>query len=359
MNRPARHIVFVLSGLGAGGAEKAIHLMACHRAEKGEIVTVLAFSGQSEDSFFPYPNTINVRTCEQERGPGGAFARLIWLRRVLAELSPDLVISFLTKVNVLSLLASVGKRWPVIVSERNNPRLQPSHPLWAVLTRLTLRRAQAIVMQTEAAKSILPEHAADRAHVIGNPCALSQPFARIGAHDDRFVAVGRLTEQKDFASLIAAFAMVHRAAPDATLTIYGEGPLRAGLAQQITKLGLNDVVRLPGISPTPQDWITKADIFVLSSQYEGFPNVLAEAMCAEIPVISTDCDWGPSELITDGETGRLVAPGDVSALGTAMLDLLKDPSWRQRLAAQAKASVTQRFSRASILEKWDDVIDAF
>lgn len=357
MSPAPRHIVFVLSGLTAGGAEKTINLIARHRLEAGDRISVLAFTGHPNDSFFPYPEAIAVRTRQAEKGTTGVFARLVWLRRTLADLRPDLVISFLTKINVLSLLASVGKPWPVVISERNNPVAQPAHPLWAWLTRLTTPRAQAIVMQTDAAKACLPRSVLRHAHVIGNPCTLSQQRTPSPTSADRFVAVGRLTDQKGFQTLIDAFAIVHHRHPRARLTIYGEGPDRAALQARIAHLELDSVVHLPGVSATPGGWIDEADTFVLSSRYEGFPNVLAEAMAAGLAVISTDCDWGPSELVTHGATGLLVAPDDAAELGAAMIRMLDDPALRNRLASAAKASAQSRFTLARVLAQWDRVID--
>nr|WP_255596845.1 glycosyltransferase [Cognatishimia sp. MH4019] len=353
-----RHIVFLLSGLGAGGAEKVINLIARHRADAGDTVSVLALNGHPVQSFFPYADPIRVRTCENEAGKTSLLGRLQWLRRTLADLRPDLVVSFLTKVNVLTLLASLNKPWPVIVSERNNPQAQPAHPLWPYLTRATLPRAQAIVMQTEAAKATLLPRAAEGAHVIGNPCTLTRARAPVGDAASRFVAVGRLADQKGFDTLIDAFAYVHQTRPDATLTIYGEGPLRDDLQSQITGLNLNAVVHLPGLSTSPGDWIDQGDSFVLSSRYEGFPNVLAEAMAAGMAAISTRCDWGPPELIADGENGLLVPTDDPQALGSAMLRVLQERALRERLATSAKASAATRFTLSSILDQWDQVIDS-
>lgn len=357
MSDTLRHIVFVLSGLGAGGAEKAINLIARHRQSHGDRVSVLAFHDRPEDSYFAYPETIDLFTMEAESGPGGVVSRLFWLRRNLESLSPDLVVSFLTKINVLTLLASMGRRWPVVVSERNNPIAQPSHPAWAWLTRATMARATALVMQTEAARKTLPATVARRACVIGNPCTLVHQRARVGDAGVRFVAVGRLTAQKGFDTMIEAFASLYRGHPEARMMIFGEGSDRAALQEQVNRLELNAAVSLPGVSETPGAWIDLADSFVLASRYEGFPNVVAEAMTAGLAVIATDCDWGPADLIDDGKTGLLVPVDDVAALAGAMERVFVDAELRTALGDAAHQSAANRFTLAENLRQWDMVID--
>ena len=138
------------------------------------------------------------------------------------------------------------------------------------------------------------------------------------------VNIGRLQEQKDQATLIKAFAKVRASLP-CRLLILGEGPLRAELEALAKTLGLGQEIRLPGMRPNPYPYLAKADVFVLSSAWEGFPNVLLEALACGCPVVSTDCPSGPVELLDRGRFGRLVAIGDVDALAEAIADTLKAP----------------------------------
>lgn len=356
MSASGRHIIFVQAGLGAGGAEKIVNLLSRHRTLRGDRVTVLAMQGTPSRSFFDYPGDVQVLTMSADNG-FGMGARIAWLRRMFKELAPDLVVSFLTKVNVLVLAAAIGLRVPVAVSERNNPARQKMHPLWPVLTRALLWRAQALVMQTSAICETLPPRHRARSVVIGNPCAIE------GATDspvpDRgpsVVAVGRLTGQKGFDLLIDAFARVVASKQDASLTIWGEGEDRQELEAQIKRLGLSRSIRLPGLSAQPFDWVESGGIFVLSSRYEGFPNVLAEAMASGHAAIAFDCPYGPSSLIVDGETGRLIKEDDVDAMAEAILMLMSDPAERMRLARAAKTG-SERFALSQILAQWDELID--
>ena len=182
---------------------------------------------------------------------------------------------------------------------------QRAHPFWTNAWKIAASRASAIVLQTEAIKSLYPETIQRRAVVIPNPVVLSTTERR--PHDGLVLAaVGRLEWQKGFDLLIQAFAAIASDFPDWRLTIWGEGAERSRLQQLADQSGYADRIELPGNSQSQSDWTGNADIFVLSSRYEGFPNVLLEAMSAGLPVLSFRCDFGPEEMIEDGVDGVLV-----------------------------------------------------
>lgn len=354
-------ILFVITGLGAGGAEKNVAMLARHRAEKGDVVTVLAFAGAAGESYFPYPEGVSVETLGQStkegRGRRKVLNRLIWLRARIGALKPDLVISFLTKNNVLSLLATLGRGIPVVIAERNNPEVQPASALWRLGLRWLGPQAARIVMLTGAGLSRLPAALRSRAVVIPNPATVPADVTPCPGDGGRLVAVGRLDGQKGFDLLIAAFAATARAHPAATLTIFGEGPGRAALEEQAKACGIGDRVALPGVTGRAGAWIAQADIFALSSRYEGFPNALAEAAAAGLPCAAFDCPFGPRDILAGGAAGLLVPGGDVEALAGALRRLLADPDLRSRLGAAA-SEASARFSMAAILDQWDATIAA-
>jgi glycosyltransferase involved in cell wall biosynthesis len=170
------------------------------------------------------------------------------------------------------------------------------------------------------------------------------------------LAIGRLNEQKGFDLLLDAF---HRAGLKQAgwhLVILGEGPARPDLEQQAAALGLADAVTFPGFVEVGQ-WLRRADVFVLSSRYEGFPNALMEAMQMQRACISFDCPSGPRDLIENNRDGLLVPPLDVAALSEALQRLAADSALRSRLGAEA-SKVGERFSAASVYAKWLNLIDA-
>jgi glycosyltransferase involved in cell wall biosynthesis len=178
----------------------------------------------------------------------------------------------------------------------------------------------------------------------------AEPVAHPWAHDEAvplILGAGRLTEQKDFDTLVRAFAIVREARP-ARLVILGDGRLRGRLEARIEELGLGEDVALPGFTPNPYAWMARASLFVLSSAWEGSPNVLTEALALGTPSVSTDCPSGPREVLAGGRFGPLVPVGDASALGAAMLATLAAPLPPDTLRG-AVAEYSQSASAAAYL----------
>ncbi len=355
---PSYHILFVIAGLGAGGAEKVIALIANAWVAKGWRVDILAFDDPATPIFHKFDDRVRITRLNLSVTGGGFASMLVQgrriraIRRQMSRLRPDAVISMLTKINVLTLLAGCATSQRIIVSERNNPLAQQANAAWnAALTRL-YPRAAAVVMQTRASMVCLPQMQRSIVKVIPNPISAPGGMAEGGAHV--LTAAGRLTPQKGFDMLIDAFAKVAERNPQWSLNIWGEGEMRRELEAQVRRLGLEQRVRLPGTSK-PGEWICDGGIMLLSSRYEGFPNVLGEAMAAGMPVVAYDCAFGPAEMITHGVDGVLVPPNDVDALAGAMAHLMNDPALRRRLGQTARRTAV-RFAPEAIIGEWELLI---
>jgi glycosyltransferase involved in cell wall biosynthesis len=356
-------VTLVVASLGPGGAENVLTLLANDWARRGCEVTLLCFD---PDGTRPYRDLeANVRLEQLGETPPGrrhplrrgiwtSVRRVLVLREAIVASRPDVVLSFLTKINVLTLLATRRSGLPVVVSERNNPQRQDLRATWAWLRDRLYPSAAAIVCQTEGARQALPEPVRRRVWVIPNPVGPT-PAAR-RRRDCRVVtAVGRLVHQKGFDLLLQAFAEVAKERADWSLVIWGDGPDREALEALRDKFGLRDRVTLPGLTGRPRAWVEEAAIFVLSSRYEGFSNVLVEAMASGLAVLAFDCPWSPDELITHEVDGLLVPPEDVKALAAALRRLSVEPGLRLRLgdAARRKAA---RFDSDRVIPMWDQVL---
>ncbi len=350
-------ILMIQGGFGAGGAEKVMAALAAHRADLGDHVHVAAMTMPPAGSFFAYPPQVRLHVLDRpaQRLPLAFLQprRALAIRRLIRDQRPDMIVSFLTKVNCLSLLAASGSGVPVVVSERNNPRAQSAR-FWHRLQLALLPHAAGIAMQTGSAAADLPEAQRARAHVIPNPC-LPVAFTPARPADHcRFVAVGRLDAQKGFDLLIQAFARLPAETP-ATLTIFGEGNQRSALQALIAAHGLTDRIRLAGLAPSAAHWLEAGDALIISSRFEGFSNVLAEATCSGLPVISFDCPYGVSEMLRHDRNGLLVRNGDVDGLARAMARMAGDRALRRRLA-EAGWIMADRLDPARIMAQWDALI---
>jgi len=354
-----KHIAIVLSGLGAGGAERVVSLLADRWLEQGRRVSIITFDGSHVPIYHSFPQGACIcRLGDQvPRGsPLVVFRRLLALRRILRRDPPDVVISFLTKNNVLALLATAGTPVRTICCERNNPEKQPKHKLWNWLIRLLYRRADAIGCQTQGVVRCIPKSARRSVHVIPNPVDLTEVTPVVqGSQVKRLVSVGRLTEQKGFDILIDAFARIAGDFPDWRLDIWGEGEDRAALQERIVAEAMDDRIVLRGLSDVPRGWLAGTDLFVLASRYEGFCNVVAEAMAAGLPVVSADCDFGPSDMITHGVSGSLVPPGSPELLAMELARVMRSPDLRARYAVEARSAIAA-FSTDHVLGRWDAML---
>jgi glycosyltransferase involved in cell wall biosynthesis len=255
-------------------------------------------------------------------------------------------------------LACRGLGVPVVISERNNPAQQKVRPAWSLGRRWLYRLADRMVTPTQGVLACFPEPIRHRAEVIPNPLAVSTilPKPMAGRRPKALIAAGRLDHQKGFDLLLHAFKQVADRFPDWMLVIRGEGPERAALESLRDALGLADRVSLPGVTASPTEWVCEGSIFVLSSRYEGFANVVTEAMLAGLPIVAFNCPFGPGEILQHDVDGLLVPPEDLQGLATAMARLMADATTRRQLG-QAAATNVRRFQLPEIMAKWDRLVD--
>ena len=348
----------VISALGDGGAERVVSLLAKHWSRAGCRVSVVTIASADRDVYrLPAEvERVALGLLSPSRGPLEAarrsVRRILALRRALARLRPDVVVSFMAQTNVLCLLAAAGLGVPVAVSERTDPRQERTGAAWVALRRALYPRAAAVVVQTESvaawARRFCP-----RVHVIPNfverPARLASPGVEAGPRE--LVAMGRLAPEKGFDLLIAAFGRVAARHPDWSLTILGEGAERARLEAQVEELGLRGRVGLPGRVSDTEARLAAAHAFALPSRYEGFPNALLEAMACGLPCVAFDCASGPADIVTDGADGVLVRPGDVGALAAALDRTMGSPAERAALGDAARR-VADVLSPPAVLERW-------
>lgn len=363
-------IVFLVSSMNSGGAERVAATLCNAWALRGDDVTLMAtYSGRGECHYALADGVRFVHLADLVGGRGGRIlgygARLRALRRFIDKQSPDVVISFLTNVNIMAALALRGLGVPLIVSERIDPGAStdfPAYMRW--LCRRVYPVADIVTVQTasiaDAMRTLAPR--AQRIEIIPNPvpeAIFEAPPPRRHPEQGerrRLLAMGRLSPQKQIDHLVGVFAALAPEHPDVDLWIWGEGELKAELEQQVRETGMEQRVFLPGRTDTPWAEMAGSEMLVLTSAYEGFPNVMLEAMALGLPCVAYDCPSGPRELSEQGQAAVLVPLNDRERLRAEIARLLGDPEARQRIGARAAASVRQRYRLPSILAEWDRLI---
>ncbi len=366
-DRIPMRITLIIPTFSSGGAERAMSVMANHWAAQAHAITLVTVAPVDLDFYALDPKVTRVglglmadshTVIDQVRNN---VERVTALRREILKSQPDVVISFLDTMNVVTLVASLGLDVPVIVCEQIDPREVKIRSAWELLRRLCYPRAIAVVvvataMMTWAERMVRK----DRIRVIPNPVYVSLEGMRTCV-DHRgpgrtIVAMGRLVKQKGFDFLLQAFARCKDNHPDWSLVILGEGDERNDLESMREALGLEGRVEFRGRVKEPATILRQADLFVMSSRFEGFPLALIEAMACGLPVISTDCPTGPSEIIRNGIDGLLITPNNVEVLANAMDRLMASQSERRRLGARA-VEVVERFGVEQVMNMWDYLID--
>ncbi|MFH1913886.1 MAG: glycosyltransferase family 4 protein [Pseudomonadota bacterium] len=357
-------LALVISSLRQGGAERVFSLTANALAARGHQVTLFTLENECPSPFYPLaesvchlPLKLAKKSSNYLAALGNNLRRVTTLRRAILSVRPEAVLSFMDATNILVLMA-VGRDLPVAVSERVHPVHYDIGPIWRNLRRATYSRAAAIVIQTADIQHTLPAVLRPRCAVIPNPVVKLPnvtPVPNLITQGRLLLAMGRLASQKGFDMLLQAFAPIAQDHPDWTLVILGEGPERPSLESLREELCLNERVLLPGQLDAPGWALRRADLFVLSSRFEGFPNALCEAMACGLPAVAFDCPSGPRDIIRHGMDGLLVRPGNVKELTDALSRIMSNEKLRHSFAKQAP-NILERFGLEKVMDMWENLL---
>jgi glycosyltransferase involved in cell wall biosynthesis len=367
MERARTHVLFFAPTVGGGGAERHLVRVARHLDPARFRVSVAVCRGGGS-----YEGELGPNLAYHVLGTRRLLAAVGPLARLLRAERPDLVCSFLDPANCVALVAArlAGSTAALVVGVQNTVSVSLGRRRG--IRHRAIRRAIPYLYRRADAVAALAQGVADdllaqapglrgRVRVIPNAgyddgalAAAAEPLAAAeSVGRPLIVACGRLTPQKDYPTLLRALARVRRELP-ATLWIVGQGEQRGELEALADRLEVASAVRFMGFQANPYPFMRAADLFVLSSRWEGFGNVIVEAMAVGTPVVATDCNHGPREIIRHGESGLLAPPGDDAALATAMLRVLRDPALAARLAAGG-AERARSFAAPAIAERYGEL----
>lgn len=349
-------IDFYISSLSGGGAEKVLISIAQRLASVGNEVSIVSLEKRPQF----YRVSDDVKVIKYITDKKGLMAMIDDFRNVKSHLKKskaDVNISFLLRCNLVVLFASMFSKRKVIVSDRNNP-LKEHSKLAFILQNLLYLRADKIIVQTEQIKEYYYRFNQKRIQVIENPIdneALDAQIDVIPKREKTIISIGRLEPQKDYKTLIDAFYKIHNSFPEWKVHVYGHGDMREELQKYVDDKGLSDSFLFCGRTDKPYLELRKSSIFVLSSFYEGFPNVLCEAMYAENLCISSDCVSGPRELISDSKNGWLFPVGSVDLLAELLKKCIENEDNLVEIRELARET-TKRLYLDNNINKWENVI---
>lgn len=360
-------ITLVISDLGGGGTQRVLSKLVEDFLHQGYSLTVVTLASTDND-VFPLPNAVKRYCLDAVSDSGSLIEALIancmrvrTLRRQILSSKPEVVVSFITATNILTLLACLGTGLKVVVSERNDPAKQPIGLLWSGMRVLLYRFARAVVCNSKTAVSSLSQYVKkDRLFYIPNsfdPIRTLEPAGEKAVVSEKTIlSVGRLHNQKNYETALRAFAASGLREEGFKYVILGEGPERSMLKSLSESLGIETSVRFAGFTDNVGRWYGSAHCFLMTSKYEGTPNAVIEALSYGLPVvISSTAGDGPllvqetgAGIVYDGDDEHVAA----SALQTVCRDVEK---WSAKAEA-GKHYVNSYFSRSRISTLWRRVI---
>lgn len=354
-----KSVWIVTHKMSGGGCERVIAQLLKRFCADGLSCTLV--SECNVPSFYALPEAVTVIHLLDgpDMGMRQVPAAYRKLRACVRAQRPDVVLAMPEKVNVWTVLSLLGTGVPVVVSERNDPHRHPENRVKRLLRRLIYPFAAGFIFQTQQAADYFPVRIRARGIVLPNPldgARLPEPDA--GPREKTVVGAGRLHAQKNFPLLIGAFRRFYGTHPDWRLVIFGEGAERAALEQLAHALP-EDVVSLPGQTDRLAQQMRSCGMFVLSSDYEGMPNVLIEALAMGVPCIATDCPVGGcAALIADGQNGLLVPVGEEKTLYRAMCTMADDgPNALSAGPVQRAHAVRKLLDEAVVCGNWRQYLE--
>lgn len=351
-------ISFFIGGLSGGGAERVICNMANYLGNKGHEIKVITMADDTPD----YPLSRNtkriilLRTCERKGFFRNSLLRWWRLLRYVRKSKCDSYVVVLPVTIIMLLALRVFTRAKIVASERNTPAKYNKRIRFFL--KLLANNANGWIFQTEE-NQLWYKNAIKDSKTIVIPNAINPDFIREIYQGERMktiVTAGRLTNQKNQILLVRAFAQISSIFPEYQLIIYGDGSLKGNLEETAEQLGVKDQVILPGYTTNIGDKIKDASLFVLSSDFEGMPNALMEAMALGLPCISTDCDGGGAKFLIENEkNGLLVPKGDAKALSEAMRKMLSEKEFAEQCGREAH-KICDRLAPERIYGEWEQFI---
>lgn len=345
-----KKIIIFIGDLRSGGAERVVSVISNGFLQEFKEVRIVLY--YDRPIFYKLDKKIKVSIIERETNSRNILKNMLWLRRNVNK--EDIFLSFLAPFNIVAILSLFFKK-KIIVADRNDPRFDPPNPIKKFLRNILYNFAEKVVCQTESNKKYFNKNIQRKTSIIYNPIYLSE---KVGSSlnekkENTIISIGRLSKQKNQILLINSFKKLLKYFPDYKLIIYGEGENRKFLENYIEKSNLEKNVFLPGAFKDVHNKIKKSKLFIMTSDYEGMPNALLEAMSLGLPCVSTKVS-GAVDLIENYKNGVLVdrKPDEIS---NEIIKILNDENYAYSLGKEA-SDLYYKLNEKEIINQWIDLL---
>lgn len=345
-------IMMVITGMQSGGAERVMAILCNELSKRNQINLVVLKSKKSDYVLSEKVNVFAGNIINKN-----VIKAIEVVKEQIDLIKPDIVLSFMNKSNIITLMAMEKTRHkaPVVVAERANP-YNATLPI-KIIRKILYHKANGCVFQTKQAQEYYKSILKCNSVVIKNPL---NPDFKVktfeGSREKKIVCVGRLSKEKNQQLLINAFSKICKKYPEYIVEIYGEGPLRNKLQKHIEKLDLSEKVFLKGRKDNIQEYINNAEIFVLPSNSEGMPNALLEAMTLGIACIATDCPiGGPAVIIENEKNGILLPMNDIDKMADTIEKLIINKKLAETLRENAK-QIAIDYEATKVCKEWEEYL---
>lgn len=357
----SKKIMFYISSLAKAGAQRVILNLTESLLAKGHQVTIVTTAIVENEYELPLGADRIISDIQGNEITSNRITnlknRFMKLRNIWKSEQPDVIVSFIGKNNFMAILTAWGLKIPVVVSVRGEPMEEYYSGLLRFLAKYLFQKADGIILQTEDSKSFFPKKTTRKAVVLPNP--LNPEFMKElyqGEKEKKIVMVGRIDSNKNQKLVVDAFAPIAHKYPDYKLEIWGDGEDYKSLKDYISSLHLEKQIQMPGATKKVRENIEKASLYILSSNTEGMPNSLMEAMALGLPCISTDCPCGgPKTLIQDGKNGLLTPVKDVAAMTEAIDKVLGNYEFANTLGENA-LKIRTILSPERVNDQWESYL---
>lgn len=353
-------ILFVVDSF-QGGAGNVIQILAKEFRDRGHESVILLGNGRKVEPKYDLTGIHVIDYHLNNNIVAKTPIDRIWkqrnaVRRIFDSEQPDAVVSFLDRNNILCCMAK-RKNVPLFVSERIDPAKADLPIHWRLLRWLVYGRANKVVLQCSNFADFCGGKFKPITEIIPNPILLPPVTHKVSTEEHKivFVSMGRLAEQKNFPWMFEQMKRIHDVVPNSVLHIYGNGGEKDRLNALIQQEHMEEFIQIVGYAEEPYHILAEADVYLMTSETEGFPNALSEAMAVGLPSVSRCCHEGIADLVQDGVNGYLVEMDDKDGFVERTVELVRNTDLRKRISDEAK-KVSDTFSVATIADRWEALI---